>query len=173
MPNFGNEQSVAGTDTWLTPPEIVRALGHFDLDPCAAPNMPWQIAEQSYTEADDGLVRPWFGRVFMNPPYGRKLPPFLQRLAEHGNGIALVFARTETRAFFDYVWPHADAIMFIRGRIRFYRPDGTQGDSSGSPSCLIAYGDNNVEALYEAQQSDSIRGVVVPLRSIEEPPWRW
>jgi hypothetical protein len=28
------------TDCWLTPPEIIRALGPFDLDPCAAPSQP-------------------------------------------------------------------------------------------------------------------------------------
>lgn len=159
MPNLGNEATVAATETWLTPPYIVEALGGFDLDPCSAPNMPWKIAERSYTEQDDGLLQPWFGRVFMNPPYGRKLGPFLKKLVEHGDGIALTFARTETRAFFDYVWPHADAIMFLKGRVRFYKPDGTQGQSSGSPSCLIAYGSENVGALY----ASGLEGRVVKL----------
>lgn len=161
MPNWGGEQSVAGSETWLTPPEMVAALGNFDLDPCSAPNMPWKIADRFYTEEDDGLVQPWRGRVFMNPPYGSKLGLFLKRLAEHGDGVALVFARTETRAFFDYVWPHADAIMFLKGRVRFYRPDGSRGQSSGSPSCLIAYGANNVEALKES----NLEGVVIDLNT--------
>ena len=26
------------TDDWLTPPEIIAALGRFDLDPCASPS---------------------------------------------------------------------------------------------------------------------------------------
>lgn len=160
MTNWGNELAVAGTETWLTPPELVEALGRFDLDPCSAPNMPWKIADNVYTEEDDGLMQPWVGRVFMNPPYGNKLGLFLKRLAEHGDGVALVFARTETRAFFDYVWPHADAIMFLKGRVRFYRPDGSRGASSGSPSVLLAYGGDNVEAL----RSSGLEGVVLDLK---------
>lgn len=159
MTNWGNEQTVAKTEVWLTPPEIVRALGEFDLDPCSEEIMPWQLTKHKFTIKDDGLVQQWFGRVFMNPPYGPKLDKFLHKLAEHGNGIALVFARTETRAFFRNVWPRANAIMFLKGRVRFYRPDGTQGQSSGSPSCLIAYGENNVKALYDS----GLEGYIVRL----------
>ena len=147
MTSWGNEATVAKTNVWLTPPELVAALGEFDLDPCSAEDMPWEIAKNKYTEKDDGLVQDWEGRVFMNPPYGRLLDPFLHKLAGHGNGIALVFARTETRAFFRNVWGRADAIMFLKGRVKFYRPDGTQGASSGSPSCLIAYGYHNYRTL--------------------------
>jgi hypothetical protein len=159
MTNFGGEQSVANTEVWLTPPELVRALGEFDLDPCSAEVMPWQLASNRFTEADDGLAQDWVGRVFMNPPYGRKLPPFLEKLADHGDGIALVFARTETRAFFANVWGRADAIMFLKGRVKFYRGDGTQAGSSGSPSCLIAYGAENVAALY----ASGLVGAIVEL----------
>jgi len=147
MTNWGNEQTVAKTNVWLTPPELVAALGEFDLDPCSAENMPWKIAKRSYTEKDDGLAQKWEGRVFMNPPYGKLLDPFLHRLANHGDGIALVFARTETRTFFRNVWGRANAILFLKGRVKFYRPDGTQGASSGSPSCLIAYGYHNYRML--------------------------
>jgi len=150
MTNWGNETTVAKTEVWLTPPSVVEALGYFHLDPCSAEDMPWSIADRYYTEKDDGLAQQWEGRVFMNPPYGPKLDPFLHKLAQHGDGIALVFARTETRAFFRNVWGIADAIMFLKGRVKFYRPDGTQGQSSGSPSCLIAYGQNNVDALYKS-----------------------
>jgi len=162
MTNFGGEQSVAGTDVWLTPPDMVRALGKFDLDPCSAEVMPWELATNRYTEADDGLAQDWVGRVFMNPPYGRKLPPFLAKLADHGDGIALVFARTETRAFFESVWPRADAIMFLKGRVKFYRPDGTQAGTSGSPSCLIAYGRANAAALADS----GLSGVFINLDGI-------
>jgi hypothetical protein len=164
MTNWGNETTVAKTEVWLTPPELVRSLGEFDLDPCSEEVMPWEIAKNKFTEKDDGLAQQWFGRVFMNPPYGPKLDPFLHKMAEHGNGIALVFARTETRAFFRNVWGRADAIMFLRGRVKFYRPDGTQGQSSGSPSCLIAYGEDNVKALRES----GLSGAIVPLNKVEE-----
>lgn len=59
------------------------------------------------------------------------------------NAVALVFARTETRLFFDHVWPHASALLFLRSRITFHYPSGEgskAGHNSGGPSVLIAYG---------------------------------
>jgi hypothetical protein len=113
-------------DEWLTPPEILEALGPFDLDPCAPVNRPWPMASRHYTIQDDGLMKPWEGRVWLNPPYGLQAERWLRRLAEHGNGIALIFARTETEAFFSQVWERATGLLFIRGRLTFYRVDGTK-----------------------------------------------
>jgi hypothetical protein len=147
MPNLGNETSVAGTEVWLTPPHVLEALGEFDLDPCASLDRPWDTAKYHYTVEDDGLIQPWFGRVWCNPPYGPKMTPFLQRMAEHQNGIVLIFARTETKAFFDFVWDRADALLFLKGRLKFHKPDGTLAGTAGSPSVLIAYGQENVNIL--------------------------
>jgi hypothetical protein len=148
MPNFGNELSVAKSETWLTPPFLIKALGEFDLDPCASLDRPWDTAKKHYTILDNGLEKKWEGRVWMNPPYGRKLAPFLKKLSEHdGGGVALIFARTETNAFFDYVWNRADAMFFIKGRIKFHKPNGDLAGSSGSPSVLVAYGKENEESL--------------------------
>jgi hypothetical protein len=147
MANLGNEKTVAGTDVWLTPPHVIEALGEFDLDPCASLNRPWDTAKHHYTIETDGLVSPWFGRVWCNPPYGPAMPPFLKKMVEHGDGIVLIFARTETKAFFEYVWDKADAILFLKGRLKFHTPDGGLGGTAGSPSVLIAYGEENVKAL--------------------------
>lgn len=150
------------TDVWLTPPELVKRLGRFDLDPCKAIGQPWDLAERFYTEADDGLSADWGGdRVWMNPPYGSATKHWLRRLAKHGNGIAMVFARVETQMFFESVWGVADAILFIEQRVSFYTIDGKcSGDAAGAPSCLIAYGAENVGAL----RSSGIRGSLVDLR---------
>lgn len=124
------------------------ALGAFDLDPCAPVEQPgWTRASTAYTEKDDGLAQPWVGRVWLNPPYGRGMGDWLARLAEHGNGIALIFARTETRAFHEHVWDKADALLFLRGRLRFHTPDGAQAGPANAPSVLIAYGPENAQAL--------------------------
>jgi hypothetical protein len=147
MPTLGNEATVSGTDVWLTPPAILRALGEFDLDPCSSVGRPWDTAKHHYTIEDDGLAQDWFGRVWCNPPYGPGMAPFLRRMVEHKNGIVLIFARTETKAFFDYVWDKADAILFIKGRLKFHTPDGKAAGTAGSPSVLIAYGEENVKAL--------------------------
>jgi len=148
MANMGNENANVTTTTWLTPPHILAALGEFDLDPCSPLNRPWDTAKHHYTVDDDGLIQPWFGRVWCNPPYGREMIPFLEKMVMHdGGGIVLIFARTETKAFFDYVWDRADAILFLKGRLQFHYPDGRKGESAGSPSVLIAYGRQEAEVL--------------------------
>jgi hypothetical protein len=136
------------SDEWLTPPPILRALGPFDLDPCSPIDRPWDTAAKHYTIADDGLAQCWHGRVWMNPPYGPALGRWLARLAEHGNGIALVFARTETDAFHKYGWLRADAMLFLWGRLNFYDVTGKRADkNAGGPSVLIAYGAANAATI--------------------------
>jgi hypothetical protein len=152
------------SDVWLTPPFILQALGPFDLDPCAPEDRPWEMAAQHFTKKDNGLVQPWVGRVWCNPPYGRQVDRWLRRLRQHGNGIALIFARTETEYFFDEVWPHAGALLFIEARLHFHKPDGRRATTNaGAPSVLIAYGDDNCAAL-QREATGAIRGQYIDLR---------
>lgn len=123
----GLQSPAAQTTTWLTPPHIIDALGGpdaFDLDPCAFPG--WVTARRGISLPVDGLAADWEGRVYCNPPYGQETWAWLDRLAEHGRGTALTFARTETSGFFRSVWLKADALLFIEGRLHFHRPDGTR-----------------------------------------------
>jgi len=136
------------TDDWLTPPEIIKALGPFDTDPCCPAGMPWRTAETMYTLADNGWTQPWHGRVWLNPPYGPVMGQWLNRLARHGDGIALILARTDTKAFHAEVWEKADALLFLRGRLNFYNLRGERSKKDGgAPSVLIAYGEKNVNHL--------------------------
>lgn len=128
-----------GKDEWLTPPELIKQLGEFDLDPCSPIKRPWDTAKKHYTVLDDGLSQNWQGSVWCNPPYGREAAKWLEKCAEHENCIALTFARTETRMFFNFVWNKATAVLFIKGRLKFYHVTGERGDSAGAPSVLIAY----------------------------------
>ena len=149
-PAFSHERSRNGRGKceWLTPPELIRALGEFDLDPCAPIDRPWNTAKHHYTVEDDGLSKPWFGRVWLNPPYGTETPRWMAKLRDHGDGVALIFARTETRTFFESIWGFAEAVMFLRGRLTFYNVDGTKpSNSGGAPSCLVAYGKKNLASL--------------------------
>lgn len=158
----GHHAPVAATDEWLTPPEILAALGPYDLDPAAAPEpRPWPTAARHYTVADDGLSQQWEGRVWLNPPYGRALARWLARMAEHDWGTALIFARTETDAFFRYAWERASGMLFLRGRLTFRQPDGRPGaGNGGAPSVLIAYGPADLDRLAAA----GLDGALVPLR---------
>ncbi|MDN7489470.1 DNA N-6-adenine-methyltransferase [Burkholderia sp. AU45274] len=139
-------------DEWLTPPEWLRALGEFDLDPCSPVNRPWDTAREHLTILDDGLTRPWRGRVWCNPPFGREAVKWLRRMNAHGNGIALIPARTETAMFYECVWPCADSVCFVRGRPHFHYVDGRRAPfNSGAPICLVAYGRENTIALLDSQ----------------------
>lgn len=138
-------------DEWLTPPDIIWKLGQFDLDPCSPVVRPWDTAKSHYNVNDDGLNQDWDGRVWMNPPFGREAVKWLRRLRDHGNGIALIPARTETAMFYECVWSGADAILFIKGRPHFHLVTGERAAfNSGAPICLVAYGQNNVAALIES-----------------------
>ena len=145
--NTSFEKSEATKVEWLTPPELVKQLGIFDLDPCSPINPPFVHANHNFTIDDDGLTKQWFGRVYMNPPYGRGMELWMEKLKYHGNGIALIFARTETKCFFDHIWNHADALLFVKGRIRFYHVSGIQAGTPGAPSVFVAYGKDNALAL--------------------------
>lgn len=136
----------AGTTTWLTPPHVLSALGDFDLDPCAAPN--WPTAKRHIILPRDGLAAEWRGRVWLNPPYGNEAWVWLARLAEHGQGTALVFARTETAGFVREVWSKAHGVYFLHGRLHFHHANGERAKAnSGAPSCLVAYGEADAERL--------------------------
>lgn len=149
MSMSGHQSPNAGTTTWLTPPEILGPLGSFDLDPCAAPSpRPWPTAARHIELPECGLSGEWSGRVWLNPPFGREAAAWLRKLADHGNGIALIPARTETAMFYETVWGRADAVLFLRSRPHFHRPDGSRAPfNSGAPICLVAYGIANVAAL--------------------------
>lgn len=149
---MGSHQSASmGKDEWLTPPPIIKALGEFDLDPCAPSVRPWDTARLHYSRSENGLTKEWIGRVWLNPPYGQQTGLWLNKLKKHGDGIALIFARTETKMFFDYCW-RADALLFLLNRLYFYHVDGTRASANaGAPSVLVAYGDKNVRALKECR----------------------
>lgn len=163
----GHQSAAAGSTIWLTPPYIIDALGgwdSFDLDPCAAPApMPWPTARHMNTEdMADGLSIDWFGRAWGNFPYTSSgLGDWLRKMADHDNGVALLFARTETDTFQRYVWERASGLLFLEGRLHFHYPDGTRAKfNGGAPSVLCAYGQEELDQLAAA----NLPGAFVPLR---------
>lgn len=156
----GHQSARMGSDSWLTPPEWIAALGPFDLDPCCPPDMPWPTAKVMLTKDSaggdltkwqGGCAAPWHGRVWLNPPFGREAHMWLLKLAMHGNGIGLIPARTETEMFYECVWGKAHGVCFVKGRPHFHYPDGKRAPfNSGAPIALVAYGLNNLDALIRA-----------------------
>lgn len=163
---MGTHQSAKmESDIWLTPPEILNQLGEFDLDPCTPVVRPWNTAKEHYNLTHDGLSQLWFGFVWMNPPYGRETHKWMNKLADHGNGIALIFARTETEMFVETVWNRATSILFLHGRLYFHREDGTRASANaGAPSVLVGYGDEADKRLKES----GIVGTYINLKQQKE-----
>lgn len=159
--NFFNREKETSTDIWLTPPDIINSLGTFDLDPCCPNNLSWKTANTFYSieNGQNGLLLEWWGRVWLNPPYSDWVS-FIKKLKEHGNGIALIFARTETKGFFEHIWEDADSILFLKRRIKFIRHDLSKCSSSTAPSVLIAYGKNNTISL----EKSGLEGKLIKLK---------
>jgi hypothetical protein len=150
-----HEQAIGATDEWYTPPHVFDALGaQFDMD-VASPGStitPWIPA--LYFETEHSLERGWIGFVWMNAPFGARngLAPWLDKFMRHGNGVALTPDRTSAPWWQDYA-PQADAILFVRKKIRFIRPDGTTGNSPAQGTTLLAKGPQGVAALQNARQA--------------------
>ncbi|HEV7523028.1 MAG TPA: DNA N-6-adenine-methyltransferase [Candidatus Angelobacter sp.] len=146
-------------ELWLTPPQLLHPLGEFDLDPCACPEpRPFPTARHHIALPQNGLTADWVGRVWLNPPYGDKIGPWMEHMAQHGSGIALTFARTETDFWQTWIWPFAKALLFLKGRLNFYLPDGSRSAyNAGGPSVLIAYSNSDATIL----QRSGIAGAIV------------
>lgn len=143
------EALALSSDVWLTPPEVIQTLGPFDLDVSAWEGDPTRCATKGYTIHDDGLSQEWFGRVWMNPPYSN-VAPWMERLAQHGDGIALVHSQT-CSAWFREALTSADLVCFVLGRLRFVRPAWTEKAKKGNrpayASVIFAYGDECVRRV--------------------------
>ena len=145
-----HESCIGASDEWYTPPFIFEALKLvFDLDPCSPGQDHWVPARKIYTKVDDGLAQPWYGLVFMNPPYGGRNGhvPWLKRFLEHGNGVAIVRAYTSSKWFHDYA-VKAECMVFPRGKTQFIRPDGSIGKAPGHGIVLLGMGHRANLALY-------------------------
>lgn len=143
MTFVATDQFHSETTTWLTPLPLVRALGEFDLDPCAFPSH--EMANTLYCLPErDGLHDSWFGRVWLNPPYGREAATWLKKLKDHGNGIALIFARLETQWIQEFI---ADGFFQLQGRISFIASDGNKRGNAGAANILIPFGRKNIGTI--------------------------
>lgn len=131
------------TPNYILDPVRIDLGGMIGLDPCTTEDNPVG-AERFYTVRDDGLSKPWDAKtIFVNPPYSKAREPWVDRCiraAKQGAKVILLIpAATDTRIF-QKATATADAVVFIRGRVKFgvLRPNWRQVAAS-HPSALIGW----------------------------------
>ena len=131
-------------ERWQTPPEIFNPLMAefaFDLD-AAADDVTTRVPRHLVDALDP---REWPGSVvWMNPPYGRKLDPFVRRAADEADKgktvVALIPFRCRAAWWHESIIGRASEVRCVRKRIKFIRPDGSRGKSTGScDSCIVVW----------------------------------
>ena len=125
---------------WETPQWLFDKLDqefHFDLDVCATPTT--TKCRKFFTPEDDGLIKAWQGRCWMNPPYGKVISKWMKKaVSEWKDGcvvVCLIPARTDTEWWHEYAMQ--GEIRFLRGRLRF----GNAKSSAPFPSAIIVFRD--------------------------------
>jgi len=143
----------SGENEWYTPKNIialaVKVMGGIDLDPASSVIANMTVGSKKYyTKKEDGLIQPWAGRVWMNPPYAQPLiEKFCLRLVEHyergdvTEACVLVNNATETK-WFQCMFPSCSAVCFIRSRVRFVDKDGSPSGAPLQGQAVLYFGDN-------------------------------
>ena len=145
MRNSRNSIGNPKNDDFYTPKWVFDQMDlKFDLDVCAPIGGTGIVpANTHYSPEDDGLTSPWFGRVWMNPPYS-KPNPWVTKFIEHANGVALV--QTSKGLWFSNLWQNADGVKLMHPKFKFVRPDDSRNDIF-MPLVLVAFGQENVKAI--------------------------
>ncbi len=129
------------TDLWATPQDFFDKLNEefqFDLDVCALPEN--AKCERYFTPEADGLMQPWTGNVWCNPPYGRDIGLWVSRgytstkLGYANVVVMLLPVRSDTRWFHDFVLGKAE-VRFVKGRLKF----GDSKNSAPFPSMVVVF----------------------------------
>lgn len=143
-------ETAGASDEWYTPAYIFGALNClFDVDVASPPRQTHVPCRARL--ASGSLDADWRGFIWMNPPFGGRngLVPWLDKFFEHGNGIALTPDRTSASWWQDAA-RRADAVLFINGKVKFERPDGSVGKQPGNGTTLFAAGEMAVGGLRSA-----------------------
>ena len=150
---MGYWEKAGASDEWYTPAYIFDAIEeNFDLD-VAAPKQTaaTHVPARSHF-FERGLEQKWKGFVWMNPPFGGRnsLVPWLEKFFDHGHGIALTPDRTSTQ-WWQNAAKSSSAVLFVEGKIKFERPDGSEGKSPSNGTTLFAAGPRAAAALLRAE----------------------
>lgn len=127
--------------SWTTPRDKFKEWDdefHFTLDPASTHEN--ALCEKHYTIKENGLLQDWGGEtVYCNPPYGREVKHWVKKCYEESlkpntTVVLLIFARTDTKYFHDYIYGKAE-LRFIKGRLKF----GNCKNSAPFPSMIAIF----------------------------------
>ncbi len=161
------------TDRYFTPRWIVDLVieqfgGVIDTDPCADPLSDIPATHRfDAREGADGLIKPWVGRCFVNPPYS-DVAPWVLRAVQHaasgGEVIMLINAATDTQYWTSYVFEHG-TVAFVNKRVKFAKPGSSKPVANLYPSAIVYFGDN-VDAFIHLWQAHAT--IVTKVKEIRE-----
>ena len=134
-------------DVWITPPELHKELGSFDLDPCCPPVMPYRTAKKMIHEPQDGLSVKWAGRVWCNPPYSRPFPWCDKFFKESKSGMMLLPARSSDSKWGQLCLQNADTVFYFLGRLHFHFENGAKSTGGVIPHMLVARSSKDSQIL--------------------------
>lgn len=150
-------EATGQSDEWYTPEWIFKAMGQtFDLD-VAAPDSDAGIPATDWCRAaltQNTVPFRWQGFVWMNPPFGGRngYRPWAKKFIAHGNGVALAPNRTGAPWWQEFA-RECNSLLFVTPKIKFLRPDGSEGKSPGYGSVLMAIGSQGQYALESAARN--------------------
>ena len=154
----------SGDNEWYTPSNIITSaitvIGEIDLDPASSEVANELIKARIFYKAEeDGLSKPWKGKVWMNPPYSQPLVTrFCEKLIYHfekgdvPEAIALLNNATETK-WFQNLAKVAPAICHLEGRVTFWHPSKVSHPLQGQ---VIFYLGNNPEMFTDTFSSHGV-----------------
>jgi hypothetical protein len=150
-----SHEAIGKSDEWFTPKYIFDALQvKFDCDVCCPQDLTHIKTPCHEYICANSLEYIWKGFVWMNPPFGGRngLYPWLDKIADHGNGIALTPDRTSA-PWWQYIVNRSDAHLQVKGKIKFIDGNGNEGKQPGNGTTLFAFGNKAVAALMNARDN--------------------
>ena len=163
---------------WFTPHMYIQAarevMGGIDLDPASCEQANRTVkATRYYTKEENGLMMPWYGRIWMNPPFGKTdmggmtslqrefTAKLLRDFASGAVEQAIILCIANPSVY--WFQPFLDfSVCFLRGHLYFTRPDGSQADINHA-KCFVYLGPNEQKFIEVFSQFGRI------VRAIDTP----
>ncbi len=113
------------TNEWGTPTELFNTLNRefdFTLDACASPGN--SKVKQYFTKEDSALDQPWFGRVWINPPFenfGEWIDKILSEVNSGNVEVVVALLPKYMKSVFDFKCTvNASEVRWVKGRLHFH-----------------------------------------------------